>query len=149
MQYLQKGMGYKIDFHLQINTKKFYKLIVLLWVCMVRHAQSSQSNNFIIFLQYFKENVKDGVGFSLLIIVKRFFTVILSFLMSVVKHSQFTESKSFAISLQYLETDMLSPKLFIWNFFAFKPSATICNDVCTHITQNNVLWVNWNPHCSC
>ena len=106
-------MGYKIDFYLQINTRKFYKLIVLLWVCMVKHAQSFQNNNFIIFLQYFKENVKDGVGFSLLIIVKRLFTVILSFLMSVVKHTQFTESKKFAISLQYLETDMLSPKLFI------------------------------------
>ena len=80
---------------------------------MVRHAQNSQSNNFIIFLQYFKENVKDGVGFSLLIIVKRFFTVILSFLMSVARHAQFTKSKMFAIYLQYHKTDMLSPKLFI------------------------------------
>ena len=39
---------------------------------MARHAQSTQNNNFIISLQYLKENVKDGVDFSLLIIVKRY-----------------------------------------------------------------------------
>ena len=66
-----------------------------------------------IFLQYFKEKVKDGADFSLLITVKRFFKMKLSFLMSVARHAQFTESKMFAISLPYRKTDMLSPKLFI------------------------------------
>ena len=70
-------------FFLQINTKSFYKLIVSLWVCMARHAESTQNNNFIISLQYLKEHVKDGVDFSPLIIVKRFFKVILSFFMCV------------------------------------------------------------------
>ena len=65
-------MGYKNSLYLQINTTIFYKLIVSLWVCMARHAQSIQNNSFIISLQYFKENVKDGVDFSLLIIVKRY-----------------------------------------------------------------------------
>ena len=50
---------------------------------MARHAQSTQNNNFIISLQYLKENVKDRVDFSLLTIVKRFFKVILPFLMCV------------------------------------------------------------------
>ena len=53
----------EFDFCLQINTKVFYKLTVSLTVCVSRHAQSTQNNNFIISLQYLKENVKDEVGF--------------------------------------------------------------------------------------
>ena len=41
----------------------FYKLIVLLGVCVSRHAKSTQNNKFTISLQYFKENVKDEVDF--------------------------------------------------------------------------------------
>ena len=70
---------------------------------MVRNAQSSQNNNFIIFLQYLKENVKYGVDFSLLIIVKLFFKVILLFLLCVARHAQITQNKKCAISLQYLK----------------------------------------------
>ena len=73
---------------------------------MTRHAKSTQDNNFIISLQYFKENVKDGVDFSLLIIVKRFFKVILSFLMCVARHAQITQNRKFAISLQYLKREV-------------------------------------------
>ena len=73
----------KLIFYLQINTKIFYKLIISLWVCMTRHTQSIQNNNFIISLQYLKERVKDGVHFSLLIIVKRFFKAMLSFFLCV------------------------------------------------------------------
>ena len=102
----RKAWAMKLIFYLQINTNIFYKLIVLLWVCMARHAQSTQNNNFIISLQYLKENVKDGVDFSLLIIVKRFFKVILSFLMCVARHAQITQNKKFAISLQYLKKEV-------------------------------------------
>ena len=83
----------KLIFYLQINTTIFYKLIVSLWVCMARHAQSTQNNN-------------NGVDFSLLIIVKRFFKVILSFLMCVARHAQITQNKKFAISLQYLKKEV-------------------------------------------
>ena len=88
-------------FYLQINTKSFYQLVVSLWLCMARHSQSTQNNNFIISLQYLKENVKDGVDFSLLIIIKRFFKVILPFLMRVARHVQITRNRKFDISLQY------------------------------------------------
>ena len=37
-------------FCLRINTEVFYKLIVLLWICVVRHAQSTQSSKFTISL---------------------------------------------------------------------------------------------------
>ena len=73
---------------------------------MARHAQNIQNNNFVISLQYLKENVNDGVDFSLLIIVKRFFKVILSFLMCVARHAQITQNKKFAISLQYLKKEV-------------------------------------------
>ena len=89
----KKAWVMKLIFYLQINTKIFYELIVSFWVCMTRHAQSTQNNNFIISLQYLKENVKDGVDFSLLIIVKCFFKVILSFLMCVARHAQITHTK--------------------------------------------------------
>ena len=102
----RKAWAMKLIFYLQINTNIFYKLIVLLWVCMARHAQSTQNNNFIISLQYFKENIKDWVVFSQLIIVKHFFKVILSFLMCVARHAQITQNKKFAISLQYLKKEV-------------------------------------------
>ena len=51
----------KLIFCLQINTKIFYKLIVLLWDCVARHAQSTQNNKFTTSLWYLKENVKDEV----------------------------------------------------------------------------------------
>ena len=46
LQYLQESMGVKLIFYLQINTTIFYKLIVSFWVCIARHAQSTQNNKF-------------------------------------------------------------------------------------------------------
>ena len=62
-------------------------------MCMARHAQSTQNNNFILSLQYLKENVKDGVDFSQLIVAKRFFKVMLSFFMCVARNAQITQNK--------------------------------------------------------
>ena len=45
--------------------KDFYKVIVSLWVCIARHAQSTQNNKFAIYFQYLKENVKGEVDFLL------------------------------------------------------------------------------------
>ena len=66
MQYLQKNMGLKWFFCLQINTKVFYKMIVF-WMCVNRLAQSTQNNKFAIYLQYLKENEKNQVDFLLLL----------------------------------------------------------------------------------
>ena len=52
----------KLSFLLQINMKVFCKLIVSLWVCIARHAQSTQNNKLAISLQYLKQNVKDEVN---------------------------------------------------------------------------------------
>ena len=44
--------------------KVFYKMIVKLWVCIARDAQSTQ-NKFTISLQYVKENVRNEVDYLL------------------------------------------------------------------------------------
>ena len=41
----------------------FYKLILSIWVCVTKHAQSTQNNKFAISLQYLKKVVSDEVDF--------------------------------------------------------------------------------------
>ena len=55
-------MGDEVDF-LPADKQVFRKLIVSLWVCLARHAQSTQNNMFTISLQHLKENMKHEVGF--------------------------------------------------------------------------------------
>ena len=74
----RKAREMKSMFCLQVNTKVFYKLIVSLWVCIVRHVQSTQNNKFTISLQYLKEIIKDEVDFLSADKRQRFFKVILS-----------------------------------------------------------------------
>ena len=38
-------------------------MTVLLWVCVARHAKSTQNNKFAISLQYLKENMNDEADF--------------------------------------------------------------------------------------
>ena len=58
-EWVRGGGGVKFIFYLQIKTEVFYKLIVSLWVCVARHARSTQNNKFTISLYYLNENVKD------------------------------------------------------------------------------------------
>ena len=58
----EKNFGDEVDFGLQIKVKVFYKLIVSIWVCVARHAQSTRNSKFAI---YIKQNAKDGVDFLL------------------------------------------------------------------------------------
>ena len=64
MQYLQKNMGLKWLFCLQLNKKVFYKVIVF-WMCVTRLTQSTQNTKFAMSLQYLKENGKNGDDFLL------------------------------------------------------------------------------------
>ena len=41
----------------------FYKLILSFWVCIAKHAESTQNTKFAIYFQYLKENGKDEVNF--------------------------------------------------------------------------------------
>ena len=49
----------KFIFGMQINNKIFYKLILSFWVCVTRHAQSTQNNKFAISLQHAQKEVSD------------------------------------------------------------------------------------------
>ena len=54
-------MWVEVDF-LPADTKDFYKLIVSIWVCVVKHVISTQSNKFTTSFRYLKENVKGEVN---------------------------------------------------------------------------------------
>ena len=91
----------KLIFCLQINTKNFYKLIVSLWVCIDRHAQSTENNKLTISFQYLKENVKDKGDFLPPDKHQRFLqsnTGILG--------ARITQNNKFAISLHYLKREV-------------------------------------------
>ena len=64
LQYLKENVKDEVDFFcLQINVKGFFKLILLFYVCLARHAQITQNNKFAISLQYLKKEVSDEVDF--------------------------------------------------------------------------------------
>ena len=96
----------KFIFGMKINMDIIYKLILSLWVCVARHAQSTQSNKFVISLQYLKENVNDEVDSlpankhqrflqsdTIILGVKVSYKLILWFLMRKVKHCQSSETR--------------------------------------------------------
>ena len=90
-------------FCLQINTKVFYKLIVSLWLCVARHAQSTLNIKFSISLQYLEREVRNGVHFLHADKHQSFYNLALSFLMEVVRHVQSTQNKRLVIFLQYIK----------------------------------------------
>ena len=76
LQYLKKEVRNEVDFlhgdkhqsFLQVgfNTlgiKVSYKVILSLFIGIIKHSQSTQSNKFAISLQYLKKEVRDGVHF--------------------------------------------------------------------------------------
>ena len=112
LQYLKEYMKDEVD--LEINIKGFFKLILSFRVCVARHAQITQNNKLLIFLQYLKKEVIDEVDFLhadkyqsfLQLSIKVFYKVLLSLWMVMIKHSQSTQRNKFAISLQYLKKEV-------------------------------------------
>ena len=102
-------------FCMHINTEVFYKLILSFWVCVSRHAQSSQ-NKIFTYLCNSPKKVGNEVNFLATNKYQDFqfnFQLITSLWVCVTCHSQSTLNNKFAISLQYLkenvkgETDVL------------------------------------------
>ena len=103
LQYLQKNMWWSRYFDCK---KVFYKLIVTLWLGIVRHAQSTQNNKFAISLQYLEKEMSDQINFlhaykheSLL----RIDTIIL---IGMVKHFGGFQNNKFLMSLYYLKKEV-------------------------------------------
>ena len=108
-----KTWAMKMLFCLQININVFYKFIVSLWVCKVRHTQSTQNNKFAISFQCLLENVKDKVDF-LHAEVHEGFLLINTVLIGMVKHSKSSRNSRFAMSLQYLKKEVSDEVHFLY-----------------------------------
>ena len=98
--------GVKLIFCLQINTNVFYKLLLSLWVCLARHAQTTQNNKFAISLQYLKKELSDEVDFLHADKHESLLQIDSMILMGMVKHSQSSQNSKFAMSLQYLKKEV-------------------------------------------
>ena len=80
--------------------KDSYKVILSLLIGMVKHSQSTQSNKFVISLQYLKKEVRDGVQF---LHTGKHQNWHYRFLMKVATHVQSTQNRKLAIFLQYIK----------------------------------------------
>ena len=67
---------------------------------MVKHSQSTQSNKFVISLQYLKKEVRDGVQF---LHTGKHQNWHYRFLMKVATHVQSTQNRKLVIFLQYIK----------------------------------------------
>ena len=81
----------------------FYELILSFWVCVTKHAQSTQNNKFAISLQYLKKDVSDKNDFLYADKHKGLLQIDTMILMEIVRHSQNSQNSKFSMSLQYLK----------------------------------------------
>ena len=103
----------KFIFGIQINMEVFYKLILSFWVCVTKHAQSTQNNKF---LQYHKKDVSDEVDFLHADKHKGLLQIDTMILMEIVRHSQNSQNSKFSMSLQYLKKKVRDEVDFWINF---------------------------------
>ena len=88
----------KFIFGIHINMEVFYKLILSIWVCVTKHAQSTQNNKFAISLQYLKKDVSDEVDFLHVDKHKGLLQIDTMILMEIVRHSQNSQNSKFSMS---------------------------------------------------
>ena len=77
----------KYIFGMRIKMKVFYKIILPFWVCLSRHAQSTQNKKITISLQYLKKDMSDEVGFLHVDKHKGLLQIDTMILMKIVRHS--------------------------------------------------------------
>ena len=75
-------------------------------MCVARHAQIIQINEFAISLQYLKKEVSDKVDFLYADKHVSLLQIDTFILMGMVKHSQSPQNRKFAMSLQYLKKEV-------------------------------------------
>ena len=96
----------KFIFGIEINMEVFYMLIRSLWVCVTRHAQSTQNNQFAIFLHYLKRDVSDELDFLHADKYKGLLQINTMTLMEIVRHSQNSQNNKFSMSLKYFKKEV-------------------------------------------
>ena len=91
-------------FLMQVNMEVFYKLIPSFWVCVNRHAQSTQ--NKFVYLAISLEKHWDEIDFFSADKHTSSLQIDTMILMMMVKHSQSSQNSKFAMFLQYLKEDV-------------------------------------------
>ena len=99
----KKGMMNFI-FGMQRNLNVFYKLILSFWMCVTRHAQSTQ--NKFVYLAISPERHGDEVDFLPADKHETSLQIDSMILMGMVKHSQSSQNNMFAMLLQYLKEEV-------------------------------------------
>ena len=74
---------------------------------MIKHSQSTQSNKFLISLQYLKKDVRNGVHFLHADKHQSFYKLALLFLMEETRHVQIIQNRNLIIFLQYIKKKVL------------------------------------------
>ena len=88
--------------------------MALLMVVM-KHSQITQSNKFVISLQYLKKEVRDEVHFLRADKHKSFYKLALSFLMNIAIYVQSTQRRKLVMFLQYITKKVLQLLLCFYN----------------------------------
>ena len=96
----------KFIFGIEINREVFYMLMLSFWVCVTRHAQSTQNNQFAISLQYLKKDVSDELDFLHADKHKGLPQIDTMTLMEICRHYQKSQNNEFSMSLQYFKKEV-------------------------------------------
>ena len=96
----------KFIFEIEINMEVFYMLMLSFWVCVTRHAQSTQNNQFAISLQYLKKDVSDELDFLHADKHKGLLQIDTMTLMEICRHYQKSQNNEFSMSLQYFKKEV-------------------------------------------
>ena len=94
----------KFIFGILVKTEVFYKLILSLWVCVTRHAESTQ-NKFAYLCNITRKALEMRLLFCLQINTKVFYKFIPSFWVCITRHAQSAQSQ-FTTSLQYFKENI-------------------------------------------
>ena len=94
----KKGMM-KCIFGVHINIEVFYRLKLSFWVCVTRHAQSTQNKKLAYVCNISREAWGMKLIFCLQINMEVFYKLIVSIQMCVARHAQSTQNNKFITSL--------------------------------------------------
>ena len=95
----RKNWMIKFIFGLQIHIEVCYKLILSVWVCVIRHAQSTQNEKFAYLCNISRKAWEMKLIFGLQINMKVFYKVIVSVWVCVARHALSTQNDKFIRSL--------------------------------------------------
>ena len=94
----RKKLMKKLIFGMQINIEVFYKLILSCWVCVTRHAQSTQNKKFTYLCNISRKEWEMKLFFFLNINTKVFYKLIVSLWVCIARHAWSTQNNKFIIS---------------------------------------------------